>query len=119
MRFNSNIILEVLKSNFAEEITLYVHKCIGQLDEYDLSNIFESEADYALADFIEGIEVEDFSTEDENDGKKVEGTLEIIVSISGYDDRTFIGTGNIILGIGFSFHVENEKYTNVEFEYLY
>lgn len=119
MLFNSNIILEVLKSNFTEEIALFVHKCIEQLDEYDLEDIFESEADYALADFIEGIEVEDFSVEDENDGQKVEGTLEIIVSVSGYEDNLFIGTGSIILGIGFSFYVENEKYTDIEFNYLY
>lgn len=123
MLFNKNIVLEILRSNFAEEIGRCVEKCVESLDDLELESIFESAVDFAALDVIEEMEVEDYTVEKEDDELYVEGTFEVVVSVDGYerinDETVYKDSGTVQFGIGFSFYIENGKYSEIELEYLY
>lgn len=123
MLFNQNIILEILKSNFAKEIKEFTDSFVMSLDASDLGEIFESTVDFAMLDSIEEMEIEDYITEEEENVQNVEGTFVIVVSLDGYErineHSMFKETSITNFGIGFSFYVENKVYSNLELEYLY
>ena len=123
MLFNRNIILEVLRSNFAKNIKEFVDKCIMEWDGFDLDDIFEEAVDFALLDSVEEMTIEEYNVEDENGGQTVDGICEITVAVNGFikagEDVAYRDTQIAVLGIGFSFYVENDKFSDMELEYLY
>ena len=123
MLFNKNIVLEILRSNFAEEIDRCVEKCVESLDDLELESVFESAVDFAALDVIVEMEVEDYTVEKEDDERYVEGTFDVMVSVDGYEringENVYKDSGIVHFEIGFSFYVENGKYSEIELEYLY
>lgn len=123
MLFNKNIVLEILRSNFSEEITSFVYSCVTELYEFELDNIFESTVDFAVLDTIDEMIVNDYSVEEEDDRQTVEGSFEVLISVDGYEcingDNIYKESGIVNFGIGFTFSAENKKYSNIDLEYLY
>ncbi len=123
MLFNQNIISEILRSSFGDKIEAFTDDCVMELDDYELADLFEETIDFAILYGIDEIEVEEYRVEEEGEGQKVSGTLEIMAVVDGFErieeESEFRDTGTIAFGAGFSFHVEEGVYSDLELEYLY
>ena len=84
MKYNKNIILNILSSKFFEQITEYTLECVWQLDESDLWNIFDEEAVCADLDNIDSLRVTDYSVHQDEESEHICGTLEVSAFITGY-----------------------------------
>lgn len=123
MFFNKNIVLEILKSNFTDEIGMCVGNFVASLDDLELESIFELAVDFAALYGIEEMEVEDYTVEEKDEGQNVKGTFEGRASVDGYEringEIVYMDSGIIHFEVNFSFYVENRKYSDIELECLY
>lgn len=123
MLFNQNIIAEILRSSFGNEIEEFVHDCVADLEDYDLEDVFTETVDFAVLDCIDEIAVEDYRVEDEEDGRTVSGELGITAVLDGFEtvgsENVFKDTGVTVFEAAFSFYAVGGKYSDIELEYLY
>ena len=85
MLFNQNIISEILRSSFGDKIEAFTDDCVMELDDYELAYLFEETVDFAILYGIDEIEVEEYRVEEEGEGQKVSGTLEIMAVVDGFE----------------------------------
>ncbi len=123
MKYNKNIILNILSSEFWDEIVEYAAECIWYLDEEELFRAFEDEVDFAELDNIEKMKVIDYEIEEDGDIERILGTLDIWSDLNGYvqwdGENISMGSALVTLGIAFSFSVENGVYSDLELEHVY
>lgn len=123
MLFNQNIIAEILRSSFGNEIEEFVNGCVTDLEDYDLEDVFTETVDFAVLDCIDEIAVEDYRVEDEEDGRTVSGELGITAVLDGFEtvgsENVFKDTGVTVFEAAFSFYAVGGKYSDIELEYLY
>lgn len=123
MLFNQNIIAEILRSSFGNEIEEFVNDCVMDLEDYDLEDVFTETVDFAVLDCIDEIAVEDYRVEDEEDGRTVSGELGITAVLDGFEtvgsENVFKDTGVTVFEAAFSFYAVGGKYSDIELEYLY
>lgn len=123
MLFNKNIILEILQSNFGNEIEAMVDACVMDMEPDELESIIEYSVDYAVLDEIEDMHVLDYGIENEGKQQTVSGVLEVRTMISGYShwdgEDMYVEDGSTSLGIGFVFDTDGMNHTNLQLEYLY
>lgn len=123
MLFNKNIILEILQSDFGDEIEAMVDVCVMDLEPAELESIIEYSVDYALLDEIEEMYVSDYEIENEGGRQVVSGILEVKAMISGYShwdgEEVYVEDGSTGFGIGFVFETDGINHSNLQLEYLY
>lgn len=123
MLFNKNIILEILQSEFGEQIDAMIENCVMDLEPYELDTVFEYSADYAFLDGIEEMSIAEYEVEKEHGNESVCGVLEVKVSIIGYThwdgEEVHVDDGIVTLGIGFCFTVNGGNYSDLELECVY
>lgn len=123
MNYNKNIILDILRSNFFEEIETFVTNYVLDLEENDLIMFFETSVDYAMLDYIEEISVVYYEVEKEEGQDNISGMINVIAEIDGYlhwdGEENFVGSNEIEIGIDFSFYEENNDFFDIELEDVY
>lgn len=123
MLFNKNIILEILQSDFGEQVDTMIESCVMDMEACDLDSILEYSADYALLDEIEEMTVTEYDAEEEYDQTSVRGILEVKAMITGYThwdgEEIRVDDGIVTLGIGFCFDTDGTNHSNLQLEYVY
>lgn len=124
MTYNNNIILNILQSNFWDEIEICVADYIISLDEFNLAENFDNIVDYAELDSINEMLVDSYEIklEAEEDREYISGIIEIECSIDGYvhwdRENIAIDKGIVNVGVQFSFCSEKDKYYDLELELI-
>lgn len=115
MLFNKNIILEILRRNFADELETCINDSIANIDPDERVEIFDSWIDYTLMDLIEDISVESYSVENRTDEQVVSGVLSVLAIADGYvhweGEDVFVDADEIEVMFSFSFHVKDSKFS--------
>ncbi len=123
MKYNKNIILNILTDDFENEIAEYVLDCIWNLDGSDLYDAFESVIDYADLDYIDKISLIRYEVDEEKNEECIHGVIEIIAYIDGYvhwdGENMLMGGAPFMLGVEFSFMIEEGIAEGLELEYIY
>lgn len=116
MLLNKNIVLEIIRSNFGEQIEFESTMRVMDMHGYELEEIFDFPIDYALLDLLGEMEVEEYSVAE--DGKTVTGVLQVEAFIEGYvhwdGSDEYWGSGETVLGFKFGFKAEDEKVSEFE-----
>lgn len=119
MLLNKNVVLEILQSEFAEEIEMQTITCVMDMESYELVEIFENSVDYVEVDEIDELEIVKYNTEER--GKNfldVSGIMQMRVLLEGYvhwdGENMYIGSQHTFLAFEFSFSKEEEQYGNLE-----
>lgn len=124
MKYNHNTILDILRDKFWDEIEGFTGRCVLNMDSWDRDQIFQDPTDYAVLDSINEMWVTDFDTEPEDDSQElVTGVLELRAAVDGYahwdGEDVRVDSGEMELGISFSFYEEDGKYEDLDLEYIY
>lgn len=123
MNYNKNIVLDILRSNFWDEIEKFVMDYVLDLENDELIEVFETLVDYAMLDYIEEMSVDCYEVEQEENKKNISGVLDVVANIDGYahwdGEGNLIDDGEIEIGIGFRFYEEEEEYFDIVLEHLY
>ena len=123
MKYNENIVLDILSSEFFGEIEEYTLECIWQMTESDIWDIIDEGADYAELEYIDGLEVIDYEVKEEDETEYISGTLEVSACIDGYahwdGEDINMGSGFCELDMSFGFLRCRDEYLNLELEYIY
>ena len=122
MKFNPNIVRDILENHFSDEVDDYV---IGDLQNFDTEEIeieFELEATTIELDAVVYIDVQDdIETETTADNTTlVSGTAVLDVEVDGFDEeRINCGTTTVSMVYSYSFEVDEEgKFTNLYMEWV-
>lgn len=124
MLFNKNIVLEIIRTHFGDEIELQTADCVMDLESYELEDFFDDYVDYALLDVIDEINVERFEVEKEREnGCTIEGILTVISLLEGYvrweDEELCVGEAEASLAFLFRFDVKADEYSDFKLSYIY
>ena len=125
MIYNNNIILNILQSEFWDEIEIYVAGCILDFDDWNSNDTFENIVDYAELDSIDEMVVDSYNIEENPDGVReyISGMMEIRSYVDGYvhwdGEDMVVDSGEVSIGVQFSFYAEDDKYYNLELEHIY
>lgn len=120
MHYNKNIILEILQSNFEDEIESFVDCYVMDMEPYQLEEAFEQTADYALLEAIDDMDVINFHVEKdaENDSEMLSGRFYVLAILEGYaywdGEHVFLGTDEVELDFEFAFLKREDKYFDFE-----
>ena len=122
MKFNPNIVRDILEIHFSDEVDDYV---IGDLQNFDTEEIeieFDLEATTIELDAVVYIDVQDdIETETTADNTTlVSGTAVLDVEVDGFDEeRINCGTTTVSMVYSYSFEVDEEgKFTNLYMEWV-
>ena len=122
MKFNPNIVRDILENHFSDEVDDYV---IGDLQNFDTEEIeieFDLEATTIELDAVVYIDVQDdIETETTADNTTlVSGTAVLDVEVDGFDEeRINCGTTTVSMVYSYSFEVDEEgKFTNLYMEWV-
>ncbi len=114
MRYNKNIILEILQSNFEDEIETFIDCYVMDLEAYELLRLFEHTADYAELGSINEMHVLDFRVEREEDEEIIDGIFFVQASIEGYayweHEHIYLGSEDAEFEFHFSFLARRNQY---------
>lgn len=120
MKYNKNIILYILSSEFFEQIEEFTMHCVWELGDSELCYMIDGGADYAELNYIEGLYVLDYEVVQEEENERIYGALEVSTSIDGYvhweDKDIATGTGDYTLGLSFEFLNCGDYYSDLELE---
>lgn len=123
MLFNKNIILEILQSDFGNQVEAMIENCVMDMEASELELLMGYSVDYALLDGIEEIYVTEYEVESEHGEQNVSGVLDIKAMISGYThwdgEEMHVEDGVVNLVIGFYFETDGNQHTNLQLEQLY
>lgn len=111
MLLNRNIILEIIRTFFSEQVEYQASKRVIEMCSYELEEIFGYPVDYAMLDTLGEMEIEEYSVAD--DGKTVKGVFEIEAFIEGYvywdEESEYWDASETRLVFGFEFNAEDAK----------
>lgn len=123
MKYNKNIVLNILSSEFFEQIDEFVEQCVWELDGCELANIIYEGGDYAELDHIDGLWVLDYDVSQEEENEHISGTLEVSAVIDGYayweGEDIAVGSGFYTLGLAFEFLGFGDHYSDLELDLEY
>lgn len=123
MLYNKNIILELLRRDFWDEIESFVDHCVLDMDEEELNMLFEADVDYAVLDYIERMRVVNYDISKEEESDTVSGAVDITADIDAYrrwdGESIHVGSGVVGLGLSFEFTVVEDSGQGLELEWLY
>lgn len=123
MKYNKNIVLNILSSEFFDPIEEYTTECIWEMDGADLCRVFDMSVDYAELDYIDGLYVSDYDIEEDEEGECISGTLEVSAYIEGYVhwDGENVNVKNEIYEfvMYFQFYADGDEYSNLSLEHVY
>ncbi|MBR0280007.1 MAG: hypothetical protein IJQ81_00255 [Oscillibacter sp.] len=126
MTFNQAKVQEILDGHFLNKIEKAVARDVQELDEVDLERVFDDSAECATLDFIEEIQVTDWSAEGEDDEITVSGDMSIRMDIDGWkygdsDEKCHVGSAMFFMRYGFCFEAtkgkKKWKYNHLDLEY--
>ncbi len=124
MLFNKNIVLEIIRTHFGDEIELQTAGCVMELESFELEDFFDDYVDYALLDVIDEISVEQFRVEEKKENScTVEGILTVISLLEGYvhweDEELYVGEAEATLAFLFRFAAKADEYFDFKLSYIY
>lgn len=125
MKYNKNIILNILSSNFYDQIKNFALECVWDLDETELYDIGYEGAEYADLDYIDKIRVMDYKVNQEKEKEYLSGILEVWAGIDGYifedeeNTNIYTGSGLHVFGMTFGFWGSQDVYSNLELVSIY
>lgn len=125
MLLNKNIVLEIIDSNFIDDVINCCSDAVIQMDEGDLGECFDVDVEFADLDTVDAMRVEEYEDEEADGVLEIEGTLEMDVFVNGYvywdGENIYMGDAELTLGFSFSFQTDlasGEKYGfEIEWEY--
>ena len=120
--YNKNIVLEIIISNFEQQIEDKVSDYVIDLDAFMLEQIFEQIIDYACVDYIESIEVEEYHVQNRDEIDTITGILRVIVLLEGYvhwdGEDEFVEDQSAIINFRFTFANDNNEYVDFELKVI-
>lgn len=124
MLFNKNIVLEIIRTHFGDEIELQTAGYVMKLENFELEDFFDDYVDYALLDVIDEISVEQFRVEEKKENIcSVEGILTVVSLLEGYvyweDEELCVGEAEASLVFLFRFSVKDDEYFDFKLSYIY
>ena len=126
MKYNKNIVLNILSSEFFDQIEEYALECIWRLDESELYEIIEEDVDCAELDYIDELRIIEYDVREEEDMEYIEGILEVSAYIDGdsiwedeeEDEDLISGNGLYIMEMKFELSGCQGKYSDLELEQI-
>lgn len=123
MLFNKNIVLEIIRTHFGEEIEIQASSIVMNLESFELEGFFDLSVDYAMLDVIDEISVEDYKVETAAGICFVEGILTVLAILEGYvhwdGEEEYIGNEETPLTFMFQFTVNEDVYSDFQLDYIY
>lgn len=117
MKFNSNIIKNLLETHFQDEIDDIIARDVQNMDGDDIG-IFEADT-IGLSAVLDITVDDDYEVEENSDdGQLVSGTLEAEVDITALCDGCAIDSGTIIMVYNYSFTVIDETVDDLYMEWV-
>lgn len=117
MKYNKNIVLNILSSEFFEQIEEFIEQCVWKLDCSVLA------ADYAELDYIDGLRVLDYDVSQEEESEHISGTLEVSTVIDEHayweGEDIVVGSDFYTLGLTFEFLGHGDHYSDLELDLEY
>ena len=122
MSLNKNIVLEIIRTHFSEEVELEVTQSVMELESYELEEIFENSIDYADLDVINEMFIQKLEIFEDEDTGIIQGSIGINVFLDGYvhweGENEFVDSREITLNNNFEFKSENTEYTDFNMDYV-
>lgn len=122
MSLNKNIVLEIIRTHFSEEVELEVTQSVMELESYELEEIFENSIDYADLDVINEMFIQKLEIFEDEDTGIIQGSIGINVFLDGYvhweGENEFVDSREITLNYNFEFKSENTEYTDFNMDYV-
>ncbi len=123
MLLNNNIILEIIRDQFWDELEAFCWQRIWNMEAADLAYDFDNDIDYAEMEEITSLSLEGYEEEEEDGVQYVDGILEVVAVATGYaywdGDHIPVDGAEFLLGIGFAFELEEGRADNLDLENLY
>lgn len=123
MKYNKNIVLNILSSEFFKQIEEFIEQCVWELDGSELAHIIYEGADYAELDYIDGLRILDYDVWQEEENEHISGALEVSAVIDGYayweGEDIAVGFGFYTLGLTFEFLGYGDHYSDLELDLEY
>ena len=117
MKFNSNIIKNLLETHFQDEIDDIVARDVQNMDGDDLG-IFEAD-EIGLSAIVDMTVHDDYEVEENSDGGQlVSGTLEVEADITALSEGCAIESGVVIMVYSYSFTVTDETVDDLYMEWV-
>lgn len=121
MLYNKNIVLQIIVSNFSNELEMAIYEATKDLDGFELEEIFEQLIDFAEVDDIGNTEVVDYKVDVCDDVNVLHGIIKVDVSLDGYvhwdGENEILDTQNYEFEFEFGFKDKEEKYYDFELEW--
>lgn len=121
MLFSDNIVLEILQSEFGDEIEEMAESYVMDLQPNEIRSIFSLPIDFAVVDEIVWTHIVEFFVENEDGMNIVSGELELLMVLDGYGhmdgENSCIDAGKTFLRMDFSFCEKENKFFDLELEY--
>ncbi len=116
MLLNKNIVLEIIRTNFSEQVEFESAMRVMDMYGYELEDIFDFPVDYAVLDSLGEMEIVEYSVAE--DEKTIMGVLQLESIVEGYvhwdGSDEYWGSGETVLGFNFRFKAEDEKVSEFE-----
>ncbi len=122
MSLNKNILLEIIRTHFSEEVEIQVTQSVMELESYELEEIFENSIDYADLDVINEMFIQKLEIFEDEDTGIIQGSIGINVFLDGYvhweGENEFVDSREVTLNYKFEFKSENAEYTDFTMNYI-
>ena len=118
MRFNHNIVQNIIEANFMEDVAERVSTDVWNMSGIHMDGLFERDVDLVDLDDLLGFRIDKFQVADWDNATHVAGIITVFVSVDGisrYDGEDItVGSADIPLRYRFFFTVQGGKYDEFE-----
>lgn len=123
MLLDNETVLHIIEDNFMDDVEHEVLTSVMSMDGYDLSEHFDDLVDYGDLEGIDELEVEEFTTEKEEECQTVSGTLQLLATVGAYvhwdGEDEYVESCEMKMEFSFYFEIADQKYRAFEIEYLW
>ncbi len=123
MKYNNNIILNMISSEFFSQVEEAALEFVWHLEAADLWDIFEEGADYAELDHIYSLRVPAYQSEHQEEAEYISGILEVSAFIKGYknweEENIPAGSKMCVFNMKFGFYASQNHYFDFFSEPVY
>lgn len=120
MLYNRNIVLQIIRTHFSEQVEAKVMECVADLEAYELEALFEDIVEYADLDLVDEMNVEDYTLDQDSQGCRVSGLLSVDALINGYiyfdKENMLIGSAKTNFDFVFGFDEYQDTFTGFSIE---
>lgn len=120
MLLNNRIVLQIIDSNFVDDVMAGCDDAVMRMDEEDFAVYFECSVDSIDMETIEDMNVESYEDEETDGILEIDGILEVYVLVNGYaywdGENEYVGDAEISMGFSFSFQIDLMTNTADSFE---